>query len=120
VGSELEGTTKRDLVVQAIRELGSPCSIRDIKEWMAERFDYSSYDDVPNCLSALTINDRSRRHNDKGRKDFTPVSGHPRDVLIKAQVRGTSHVRYWFYDHMTAAPTPHVAREDLDWSYNRR
>jgi hypothetical protein len=101
--------TKRERVVEAIRELGRPCSVQQIKEQM-DRFGYQSLADVPNCLSNLTINDRSRRHND---------GENPRDVLIKARLRGTPHVRYWFYDASTDEPSSHVTSEDLDWTYNR-
>lgn len=100
--------TKRARVLDAIRDLARPCSIQQIKEWMHDRFGYVSVDDVPNYLSALTINDRSRRHN-----------GASEDVLIKARVKGTRHVRYWFYDPDANGPAPHTASEDLDWTYNR-
>jgi hypothetical protein len=115
----MEKTTKRDHVLLAIKALGRPCSVRDIKEWMADRLYYPSLEDVPNYLSTLSINDRSRHHNDKSRKDFTLASTHPLDLLVKARVRGTKNVRYWFYDHLTGDPAAHVSREDLDWSYNR-
>jgi hypothetical protein len=116
----MERMTKRDRVLEAIKAIGRPCSIKTMQEWLEHRYAGPPYADVPNYLSALTVNDRSRRHNDRGRKNFTPDPHHPRDLLIKARVRGTKFVRYWFYDHATDAPTAHVSNEDLDWSYNRR
>lgn len=100
--------TKRARGLDAIRDLARPCSTQQIKEWMHDQFGYVSVDDVPNYLSALTVNDRSRRHN-----------GASEDVLIKARVKGTRRVRYWFYDPTTAGPSPHLASEELDWTYNR-
>ncbi len=100
--------TKRERVLDVIRGAKGPCSVQHIKEQMRDQFGYASVEDVSNCLSALTINDRSRHHN-----------GAPQDLLIKARVRGTTQVRYWLYDRATDGPKPHTASEDLDWTYNR-
>lgn len=100
--------TKRERVLDAIRAQGGPCSIQQIREWLVDRFHGVPTSDVGNLLSALTINDRSRHHN-----------GRAKDVLIKARVRGTPFVRYWFYDRATDGPSAHTTGEDLDWSYNR-
>jgi Fe2+ or Zn2+ uptake regulation protein len=100
-------TTKRQRVLDAIRAQGGPCSIQAMKEWLEDRFPGVPTSDVGNLLSALTVNDRSRRHN-----------GRTEDVLIKARVRGTQHVRYWFYDQATNGPAAHTTGEDLDWTYN--
>lgn len=104
----MTGTTKRARVLDAIKDLARPCSIQQIQEWLEDRFPGVPTSDVGNCLSALTVNDRSRHHN-----------GRAEDVLIKARVRGTQHVRYWFYDRATDGPKPHTESEDLDWTYNR-
>lgn len=100
--------TKRERVLDAIRGLARPCSIQQMQERLEERFPGEPTSDVGNLLSAMTVNDRSRRHN-----------GRPDDILIKARVRGTQHVRYWFYDQATNGPAAHTTGEDLDWTYNR-
>ena len=100
--------TKRERVLDAIKGLAQPCSIQQMQEWLEERFPGVPVSDVSNYLSAMTVNDRSRHHN-----------GRAEDVLIKARVRGTQRIRYWFYDRSTDGPAAHTTSEDLDWTYNR-
>lgn len=107
--------SKRDQVLEAIGSIGRPCTVKEMREWLEDRYP-GTWTDVANYLSALSINDNNRRHNDGGRQDFTPDPRNPKDALIRVQVRGGRDVRYWFYDFATDGPAPYAEDADLGLS----
>ena len=106
---------KRDQVLEAVRAIGRPCSVKEMEGWLEKHYP-GNWTDVRNYLSALTINDTNRHLNDRGRRNFTPDPSNPKDQLIKVQVRGGRDVRYWFYDFATDGPSPYADDADLGLS----
>jgi len=104
---------KHDQVLEAIRAIGRPCTVKEITTWLETHHPDQKWSDVSPKLSALSINDTNRHHNDPGRKDFSLGASNPKDALIRVQVRGGRDVRYWFYDHATGGPAPYSETADL-------
>ena len=106
---------KREQVLEAIGAIGRPCTVKEMREWLEDRYP-GTWTDVANYLSALSINDNNRRHNDGSRQDFTPDPNNAKDALIRVQVRGGRDVRYWFCDFATDGPAPYADDADLGLS----
>lgn len=104
---------KRDQVLEAVQAIGRPCSVAEITAWLEKHRRGPVWSDVRNNLSALTINDRNRRHNGDKRGNVAPDPSDPRDALIRVEVRGGEDVRYWLYDFATGGPAPYAEHEDL-------
>jgi putative restriction endonuclease len=104
---------KRDQVLEAVRAIGRPSSVAEMTTWLEKHRTGPVWTDVANILSSLTINDGNRHLHDRGRHDFTPDPGNPKDMLIKVQVRGGRDVRYWLYDFATDGPAPYSETADL-------
>ena len=88
---------KKDLVLEAVRELGRPSTAPDIRKHLKQRHG-GTWTDVSNALSALTVNDNNRQHH-----------GGLVDALIKTSVRGSRSVKYWLRDPVTGGPAPYTA-----------
>lgn len=104
---------KQDQVLEAIRAIGRPCTVKEITGWLETHHPDKKWTDVAPKLSVLSINDNNRHHNDPARGDFTVDPENPKDALIRVQVRGGRDVRYWFYDHATDGPAPYSDTADL-------
>lgn len=70
-------------VLEAVQAIRRPCSISEIRAWLAEHYpDEDSSDARYNAIS-LTVNDANRRHYDRSRKSFRSDQGNPKDMLYR-------------------------------------
>lgn len=102
----------RDQVLDAIRAIGRPCSVREITRWLEGHYD-GSWSDVTDVLTGLLITDAKRRSLALARQDLFQDSSAVGDALIRVEVRGGRDVRYWFYDAATDGPASYSDTADL-------
>lgn len=70
-------------VLEAIRALDGPASIKEIAAWLATRYPDENHSDARANASLLSVNDPNRHHYDHGRTDFRSDKGNPKDVLFR-------------------------------------
>lgn len=93
-------TVKYFHVLEAVRAIGRPCSIRQIKEWLRERYPDENSNDARDNACVLSVNDANRRHHDHGRRDFRTDSGNRKDVLYRqGRHRDVTYVLYRPTEH---------------------
>ncbi|VVE40947.1 Endonuclease NucS [Pandoraea communis] len=82
-------------VPEAIGRLGGASTIREITEWLEVHYPNENHSDARENARLLTVNDVSRRHHDRGRKNFRTDTGNPKDVLFRTGVnKGVRYEKY--------------------------
>lgn len=99
-------------VLEAVRALGGPVSVKAITAWLEEHYPHEDSSDARDNACLLSVNDANRRHHDHGRKDFRSDQGNPKDALFR--VGRHRDVSYELYD-----PSVHgfwdILEEDGKW-----
>lgn len=95
--ARLDYTARYWQVLEAVKALGRPASIRDITDWLESHHPEVRHPDVRQNAGMLTVNEPNRPHFDAGRKSYRTDRSHPKDVLYR---RGdaASGVTYELYD----------------------
>ncbi|MGH8108661.1 MAG: HNH endonuclease [Arenimonas sp.] len=70
-------------VFDAVKALGKPVSVAEVKLWLEGTHPGLDYSDTRENLTLLTVNDANRRHYDKYRKHFRTDMSHPRDLIFR-------------------------------------
>ncbi|WP_206444886.1 HNH endonuclease [Burkholderia ambifaria] len=85
------------LVLEAVRALGKPCTVREITIWLNRHHAHVRHPDVRQNAGMLCVNEPNRAQFDAGRKSYRSDRGHPKDVLFRQGNRSTG-VTYELYD----------------------
>ncbi|BFI94987.1 MAG: hypothetical protein RSP_04970 [Rhodanobacter sp.] len=83
-------------VLEAVRSLGGPVSVKEITTWLEKQYPNEDSGDARDNACLLSVNDANRRHHDHGRKDFRTDQGNPKDALYR--VGRHRDVSYELYD----------------------
>lgn len=87
----LSGRAKYWRVLDALRALGIPSTVAQVRSWLERNAPAADYSDTRENLTLLTVNDANRRHYDPARQSFRSDRGHPKDAVFRS-VEGRSVV----------------------------
>lgn len=92
----LAGRAKYWRVLDALRSLGTPSTVAQVRSWLEGNAPAADYSDTRENLTMLAVNDANRRHYDPARQFFRSDRGHPKDAVFRS-MEGRS-VLYQEYD----------------------
>ncbi|MGI4813670.1 MAG: HNH endonuclease [Janthinobacterium lividum] len=100
VADSFAKTAKYWHVVEAVRAIGRPCSIREVQDWLESNYPTENSSDARENATLLTVNDANRRHYDRGRASFRTDRGNEKDALYReGHAKNVTYTFYWVDQH---------------------
>lgn len=84
-------------VLEAVRAMGRPCSIAEIRNWLELHYPGEKNSDARENACLLTVNDVNRRHYDRARRNFRSDQCNRKDALYREGTGAERNVTFQVY-----------------------